>query len=189
LDAEYWRLFHELEKANGLAVKQAQRLAQMVEDHAVTRIVEFTVHGKPGTAGSKKAFVYYKEGKPRAALTADNKRQKPFMAAVAAAAATACKGDPWLHEALRLEILIVRARPHSHYRTGANANLVRKGAPDSPTTKPDSLKICRAIEDAMSGVLYRDDSQICCHSIIKRYGTSDLVRVKVSEWLGCWDAT
>lgn len=47
---------------------------------------------------------------------------------------------------------------------------LRKGARAAHTVKPDLSKLVRAIEDSMSGVVYRDDAQAveyCC--ISKRY--------------------
>lgn len=51
-------------------------------------------------------------------------------------------------------------RPHGHYRTGKFSNELKEDAPDYPTTKPDVLKLTRAAEDAMTGIVYHDDSMI-----------------------------
>lgn len=144
--------------------------------------ISFIVHGKQGTAGSKKAFAFVgKDGRPRATLAPATEKQKPFMAAVASKAAEAAEGRYWRHEALHLDVVIVRARPRSHFGSGRNADTVKSSAPSRPTSKPDSLKICRAIEDAMSGVVYHDDSQICSHQISKMYGESDKTIITLSE--------
>jgi crossover junction endodeoxyribonuclease RusA len=47
-----------------------------------------------------------------------------------------------------------------------------KSAPKSrvyPTTKPDGDKLARALFDALSNVVYRDDSQVVKHQIEKSY--------------------
>ena len=44
-----------------------------------------------------------------------------------------------------------------------------KNKPAPPMTqRPDTIKLARAIEDALAGVAYNDDSQIIHHYLIKR---------------------
>lgn len=50
----------------------------------------------------------------------------------------------------------------------------------APITRPDLLKQMRAIEDALTGVIYKDDSQICDHAMASRWGEPG--RVEVSIW-------
>jgi Holliday junction resolvase RusA-like endonuclease len=52
------------------------------------------------------------------------------------------------------------ARPRSHYRTGRNALLLRDGAPPRPAGTPDLSKILRSTEDALTGVVWKDDAQV-----------------------------
>ena len=40
-----------------------------------------------------------------------------------------------------------------------------------PTVKPDYDKLARAATDALTGVLYADDAQICQSTIQKKYGS------------------
>lgn len=39
----------------------------------------------------------------------------------------------------------------------------------SPTKKPDADNIAKIVCDALNGVAYTDDKQICCLTVIKRY--------------------
>lgn len=39
-----------------------------------------------------------------------------------------------------------------------------------PTSKPDCSNVLKAVEDAMNGIVYRDDSQIVVLSVRKVYG-------------------
>lgn len=50
------------------------------------------------------------------------------------------------------------------------------------TTRPDSSKLLRAIEDALIGIVYADDSQIVDTRIRKHYGGPDRVEITVEEW-------
>lgn len=148
-------------------------------------VCHFTVPGKPATAGSKRAYVYYPKegGRPKAAVTPDNLRQVPFMAAVAHAADLAMREaeHTLVSGAMKLIVTVGVLRPRNHFRTGKNAALLKESAPKHPISRPDSLKICRAVEDAMSGIVYRDDSQIVLHEIEKHYADSDFVSVMVRE--------
>lgn len=145
--------------------------------------ITFTVYGKPGTSGSKRAIAYKgKDGRLHAAVKKDNPLQEPFMAAVAREFVESSGGQFWPNEALALQVTIYRVRPGGHYRKGKDtSHLLTGSAPAWPATKPDSLKVVRAIEDAMAGVAYRDDSQICRHEIVKRFGEREMVEVSITD--------
>ena len=133
--------------------------------------LEFTVYGKPATQGSKRAFIIPGKGaaKPRAILTEDNKRNKPWRQEVAAAALASYDG-PLLVGPVRLTVRYCYPRPKSHYGTGRNAHSLKDSAPTHKTTIPDLSKLTRSIEDAMSGVIYNDDSQIVERHDSKHWG-------------------
>lgn len=48
-----------------------------------------------------------------------------------------------------------------------------------PTKKPDTDNIAKAICDALNGVAYRDDSQICCLTVQKKYAELSAVSVRI----------
>lgn len=47
------------------------------------------------------------------------------------------------------------------------------------TKKPDITNICKALEDAMNGIVYKDDSQVCMLSFKKFKSIDDFVEVVV----------
>ena len=51
-------------------------------------------------------------------------------------------------------------RPKSHFGTGRNAGKLKKSAPRCHVVKPDLSKLVRAVEDALTGIIWRDDSQV-----------------------------
>lgn len=74
-------------------------------------------------------------------------------------------------DALALTVVIVRKRPSAHLRTGRNAGVVKDWALGlRPTSRPDTTKLVRAIEDALTGILWRDDSQVVEHRLHKVFG-------------------
>ncbi len=51
-------------------------------------------------------------------------------------------------------------RPREHYGSGKNANILKPSAPSHPTGRPDVTKLIRSTEDALTGIVWRDDAQI-----------------------------
>lgn len=138
--------------------------------------IRIVVFGEAKTAGSKKGFVNKKTGK--VIITDDSKKSKPWKLTVAQAAADQYVG-PLLTCALDVEIVFVIARLKGHYGSGRNAELLKDTAPLQPTVRPDVLKLARGVEDALTGVIWRDDALIVNESLQKRYGDRERVEIRV----------
>jgi Holliday junction resolvase RusA-like endonuclease len=54
---------------------------------------------------------------------------------------------------------------------------------EKPTKKPDSSNILKSVEDAMNGVVYKDDCQIINHHITKVYSSLPGVDICIKECL------
>lgn len=130
----------------------------------------FFVPGIPKPGGSKRVFHNKRTGK--AMVTDACKTNKDWRAVVANTALYAMsdnKFDKFESEPLHLSVVFFMPRPKGHYRTGKNAHLLRQSAPAYPTTKPDATKLLRALEDALTGILWRDDAQIVLQMVSKKY--------------------
>lgn len=125
------------------------------------------VHGIPKPAGSKRAFPL-KTG--RIVITDACKTSKDWKATVAATVMATWRGPPLVAEPVQLDVTFYMPRPKSHYRTGRHAGELRPNAPLFHITRPDSTKLLRCIEDALTGILWRDDSQIAIQTVRKMYG-------------------
>lgn len=139
--------------------------------------MKFTVYGIAQPAGSKRGFSNQKTG--RVIITDANNKAKPWKAEVRTAAAEAAgrNGLVGLMDGpLELSLTFYVPRPKSHI----GARGVRPSAPMFPTVKPDVLKLARAVEDACTGVVWRDDSQIVTELLSKRYG--EPARCEISVW-------
>lgn len=152
--------------------------------------ITFFVHGKPEPAGSKRSFVPInkKTGQPfrsketgRVVVnTVDaNPNSGGWKDDVRAAAMPVRPAEP-LTCALRIKVCFFVARPKGHYGSGKNADRLKDSAPKFPTTKPDTTKLMRGLEDACTSILWKDDSQIVSQHIYKRYGTPG-AHVELSE--------
>lgn len=151
------------------------------------RYVTFVVHGTPAPAGSKRAFAHRSTG--RIVVTDDSKRSRPWKQAVAAEAAAAMTG-PLLEGPLELIVVFTMPRPKGHYGTGANAARVKASAPAFPTVKPDATKLVRAVEDAMTGIVWRDDAQVIAQHVHKVYGDAascvvEVLSLEPAELVAC----
>lgn len=144
-------------------------------------MIKITVYGKPATAGSKQAFPFQrKDGSLGVRVKNDNERYKPWRQSLIDAAVEA--GPVWFEEAVGLIVLIYRPRPKGHFGSGKNANVLRDAAPEFPTTKPDTLKVVRAVEDSLTGIIWRDDSQVVRHWLAKDYGEPERVEIIVAPF-------
>jgi len=161
------------------------------------RTITLTVLGKPEPRGSKVSIVLYDrlpgggmtprlnaQGKVILFPKDDNPRSKPWMNKVAKAA-LARYGPLRLTGPVELSLRFYLVRPGYHFGTGRNAGIIKEryvGA--RHTVRPDRLKLARAIEDALTGVLYVDDSQTVAGPIEKEYcapGTEQRVEIAVEE--------
>lgn len=137
-------------------------------------MISFTVHGTPQPAGSKRAFPIMRNGRPGVAVSDDNPKSKDWKLQVAQAARAAYAG-PLLDGPLQVSMVFVRPRPASHYgKKGPRAS-----APEWPTTRPDVLKLARAVEDSLTSVIWRDDAQIVREVLAKCWGESAQVEIVV----------
>lgn len=171
--------------------------------------IEFFVPGPPETAGSKKSFVKrapwaeFLKGatrdsfrmmtpdqldmllKPeklcRAIVTDDNPKGDAWKKKAALVARTVYQGPP-LTGPLQLDVTFILARPQGHFGTGKNAGVLKPGAPQYPTTRPDATKLLRCIEDGLTGVIWADDSQIVFQTVAKEYGHTEGAKVAVAPF-------
>jgi len=146
--------------------------------------LEFTVPGKASPSGSKKAFLHPKTKKIVVMDTAKGKDS--WQARVSAFAAMARPGlqisDSQFMGPVAMEVKFHFQRPKSHFRTGRNSGLLKDTASHHHTGKPDLTKLIRCTEDAMTGVLFRDDSQVVHRLATKVWSENDQVEIVV-VWL------
>jgi Holliday junction resolvase RusA-like endonuclease len=150
-------------------------------------LLAFTVLGEAKGAGSKQAF-RTKTGKM--VVTESIKGSKSWQQEVRVAATQAIEDrdgrlrvPAFMHGLLEVpltvEFTFYKPRPAGHYGTGRNSSTLKASAPHFPATRPDLLKLARACEDALQGVVYRDDAQIVNEVLRKRYGTPARVEVRI----------
>lgn len=116
----------------------------------MTTSLAFTVYGVASGMGSKRAF--QPKGFQHPVITDSNRNLKSWQQLVADGASRAILDTPsWslFDGPVRLSIAFYLPRPKSlPKRVTAH------------TKKPDTSKLVRALEDALTGVVYRDDAQV-----------------------------
>lgn len=134
--------------------------------------VLFAVEGTPRPKGSFKAV------KGRFVIPG-SKHQKGWENAVKTAAFLVMnEQEPFDKKPLRVDVVFAFKRPRSDY----NSFGLKEGASIAPTKKPDIDKVLRALNDAMSNIVYGDDAWIACTNARKVWaepGTPEGVCVRV----------
>lgn len=127
-------------------------------------ILRFTVPGVAQTKGSTKAFI--PKGWARAILTNDNPKAKAWASLIAEQAANALAAaqlQPFAAGAVVLDAWFYLPRP-AKFLTRKYAHV------DVPhITRPDGDKLLRCAKDALSRVVWHDDSQVIDAYVHKRY--------------------
>lgn len=153
-------------------------------------IFELFIPGIPQPAGSKKAvpvfnrhtgqYVRAANGRPIVNVVDDAKRSRPWKSHISAMVADAWRSAP-LDEPLALSIVFTMPRPKDHYGTRKGVPYLKPDAPRFHTSKPDATKLLRCAEDALLGVLLKDDARIAEQHVRKVYGERPGASIRVSR--------
>lgn len=127
------------------------------------RVLEFTVAGKAATKGSGRTIPHAKTGKP--IYLHDNPRTKEWQAAIGWSARASLRGlgVPFPTGPVSMAVVFYLPRPKTL--------LTKRKAPLAipHVKKPDVDKNLRAAFDALSGIVWTDDSQVTDVIARKRY--------------------
>lgn len=130
-------------------------------------MTKFFVPGLAVPGGSKRAFpIRGRDGRTHVTVVDTSGRKGIEWRAAIRHAAHVAHARPPLAGALCLGLIFTLPRPQFHRRADGT---VKAGAPPYPTTRPDVLKLARAVEDACTSILWGDDAQIVHEYVIKQY--------------------
>lgn len=129
--------------------------------HRKRLMIEFTVYGTPRPQGSKRHV-------GNGIMIEMSKQLKPWRQEVS-------------QTAIALQVPMIA--PHVPVELTANFYFKKpKSAKrQAMTTRPDSSKLLRAIEDALTGIVFHDDAQIVETHIRKHYGGPERVEIMICE--------
>lgn len=142
-------------------------------------VLQFTVYGEAATAGSKKAFPIIRGGQFIRNIVTDDvgAKGKSWRSAVQDAARAAFARDDLLRGALGVTFTFYVPRNKGHF----GAKGLKPSAPAYPAKRPDVLKLARAVEDAITGIVWADDAQIVDEHLEKRYGEPARCEITITE--------
>ena len=142
----------------------------------MTPLIELFVPGVPQQAGSKTAYPYKKKnGKMGVRVSDANPKAAHWKKVVAEAVIEYADKNEILSEPLdcplSLTLKFTMPRPAGHYtKKKGGALTLKPKAPYWHTSKPDTTKLVRCVEDALNGIVWDDDSSVCVQTASKEYG-------------------
>ncbi|NTU68957.1 MAG: RusA family crossover junction endodeoxyribonuclease [Chlorobiaceae bacterium] len=142
--------------------------------------VVFFVAGIPVPKGSARAFLHNKTGK--VITRQDNAdKQKPWASSIAYTAQQ--NGVRIVNDGpVSIKMEFVMPRLKGHFGTGKNAGVLRDVVPLYHTSKPDLDKLQRCVLDALTGIAWKDDSQVSrIVGALKVYGEQPGVLIEIKQ--------
>jgi len=141
----------------------------------MTFMVTFKVDGDP--VGKQRAR-YAKRGNFVQTYTPDKTRN--YESLIKEAAIQAMGSNEILETPVNLYLYIRAPIPQSYSKKRSEACL---NGSEKPIKKPDASNVLKSVEDAMNGVVYKDDSQIVNIHVTKVYSSVPGVDICVKECL------
>lgn len=131
---------------------------------------KFNIPGIPRPQGSKRHV-------GRGIMVEQSKHVKTWRAFVSLMAVNAMKGRQLARKPLVVSIAVefYFDRPQSHYTKAG----LRENAVTGHTSRPDVDKLLRATLDAMTGIVFQDDSQVRIVGAAKYYGTIAETKIRI----------
>lgn len=130
----------------------------------------FIVYGMPQPQGSTRAFI--PRGWTRPVITSDNSKLKPWRQELAQTVMVAMgecgaqKVDRGVPVSIALTFYF--EKPKSQRKSALHK-----------TTKPDLDKLLRAVLDALTGIAYQDDAQVCECRVAKVFDSPARVEIEI----------
>lgn len=156
-----------------------------------TLVLEAEIPGKPVQAGSKRGTAvrykneqkkwrvktwFDKQGHEHASVNVSDVKDKELKVRrrvieehVTIAIAAQGYLMPSDEVPIAVEVVFYRQRGKGHYRSGRFDRILRADAPASPITPPDTTKLWRGEEDALTGLLWQDDSRVTKQLITEEF--------------------
>jgi len=106
-----------------------------------------------------------------------NPKTRKYQKTVARLAAMVAPSQLWTGP-LEVRLLVEREPLKSWSKTKTAAALRGEVY---PTTKPDNDNVAKSVCDAMTGIIYEDDAQICRLLVVKRYAAASRVVINVIQ--------
>ena len=102
----------------------------------------------------------------------DNRdKQKPWASSISYCAMQAIQHQKPFAGPVSIDLVFIMPRPKGHFGTGKNSQVIKESAPSRHVSKPDLDKLVRCVKDALTNVVWNDDSQVYELTATKQYET------------------
>lgn len=154
---------------------------------------EFVVWGKASPRGSVKAIPRGKvkiingqklrEDKGTLVIDQESAALKSWMQQIKSTAIQVWSEDHsrYSDRPFKVDITFRLDRPKTHYRSGRFSDTLKDSAPEYPVVRPDLDKLTRAVNDALTKIVFKDDSQVVDMHVRKIYGFPEGIKVRIYE--------
>lgn len=130
--------------------------------------IQLRVWGIPAPGGSKNAFPFKrKNGTLGVSVVDAGKGNKAWRKLVALEGIMVMRDRPILLGPLILDCTFIMPRPRSHFNTKGGLHPWAALAYHMKT--PDLTKLLRSTEDALKGIVWKDDTQVVAGTLAKRF--------------------
>lgn len=138
--------------------------------YSLRKLTRIRVCGVPAPQGSKavipvynrhrQCYMHDENGRPLFGLVESNaSKLRLWRQEITRAAANVYGQDP-VSGPVVASAWFWFSRPKKHWGTGRNETVLKSTAPAFMTRTPDISKLIRAVEDALTGIIWEDDAQI-----------------------------
>lgn len=144
--------------------------------------IEFAVEGRPVPQGSMTAS-YNRQTKVAHVHHVQGAALAVWRASIRESARQAMRGQRPEHRAIDIALVFLMPRPVSHIRLNYGRQTIRERYVSAQvTTSPDIDKLIRAALDAMTGIVYIDDSQVVNLHAREMYALNPGMRARVRDY-------
>jgi Holliday junction resolvase RusA-like endonuclease len=141
--------------------------------------VEFELQGEPRPKGRHRSRIGYKNGKPFVMQYPDPETAR-YEAVLAEAALLFMRGRAPTEQPVALLVHAYKPIAASWSKTDRAKALA--GAL-LPTSKPDGDNYLKGCQDALNGIVWRDDAQVIDARVIKQFSDRPALRIEVREFV------
>ena len=134
--------------------------------------IEFTVLGEPSAQMRHRSF---SKGNFKGTYDPSKDIKKDFLLTVQNKAPQEPITGP-----IKLVVVFYFGRPKNHYRTGKNSAMLRDDCPEWHIAIKDIDNLQKLIFDALNGIFWKDDKQICWVDAQKRYSERPRTEVRLT---------
>jgi Holliday junction resolvase RusA-like endonuclease len=140
---------------------------------------EFTIDCEPVSQGRPKARIIQPKGNRPPFVSVYDPSKSAKAKLEFAVSARQFAPEKLIDQAIRVDTTFYMPRPLYHYGTGRNSDKLKDSAPVFHTKRPDIDNLSKLVMDALTGVIWTDDSIVCKGFTEKVYDRKPRVEIRI----------